>query len=242
MMTEFRVGLTGGTSALMRGVIPSLNANLRLVMIGRDRASDKYFDMKRVAAPSLHGLDYLIHAAWPMDSRDKRHQEMAAQASQALLDQAVEHEMPFLFISTVSACERSRSHYARSKWLVEHSVEQYSKGMILRLGFISGTSSRASRMRRKFLGRQVAPVCRRDIPVAVSKLDDVCDTVNALILNPVSGFVSSPTTLSSLNELIKEHSPDVLTVSIPNVLLTVLASIHGSASWADAWKAVTFRG
>lgn len=86
------------------------------------------------------GITHVIHAAWNMRARSLEQLESSCVAgTERLLSAARSSSLKsFIFISTISAFDETRSAYGKAKLLTERSVGKLANGLVLRLGLVYG--------------------------------------------------------------------------------------------------------
>lgn len=240
-----KIGISGSSGHLGKVLHEVLVSEHLVTTLGRSADCNVFLDLELPGIPALDGIEALVHCAWPMHRRQAVTQRLAASSSIGLLSEAMRIDIPFIFISSVTADVESPSNYASSKALVEECVLAYSKGLVLRVGNLTEATSRLARNHFSFLGIRVRPYFVPDIPISIASSSDVARAVvESLNLRSV-GLDSSFNQDSSLSQLIQQFSPGTRGVPVPcravDVLTHLLPAWSDSSSLVtDSWRAMRF--
>lgn len=170
--------LITGTSNVVAAVVEDL-ANLKghsVKKIGKSGFLEDLVDIENPETwPSSIDADLVIHTAWIMSPRTKEISKLNEDFAKHIMSLAQLARAKFIFISSVSASQSSKSEYGKSKFRTEQLCKNIS-GLNIRIGLIqddkptvkNGSANRALANLEKFplqfafLPDFKTPICSRE--------------------------------------------------------------------------------
>jgi len=139
MMTIMLTGANGYVGSFLNSFFKERSWDVRLPIICDEK---KWRFLESIPQEQFKGIDVLIHAAWDMDSSDKKKAyDTNVLGSKKLIDEATKAGVKqMIFISTMSAYEGCSSCYGKTKLMVEQEVLKHG-GIVIRPGLIYGQHS-----------------------------------------------------------------------------------------------------
>ena len=242
------VAITGAHGFLGSAIRSTLDAEHHVTSLGR-HPGDEPWQLSDNLPPDLDGTLALIHGAWAVAPRTSAVANMNIAGSLSLLDEARRHGIPFVFISSMSASDTTRSRYGRAKRAVERHVLTYEKGIVVRPGTIRDEAGGLG-MLGASLGRLASlPVDAQVDPDPLVPLVSL-ERVVEESLKPVVAPADTPREIvlvdewTPLSRLIASLAPDGTTkrvIRLPQALITTASTVAQYASvppfrdLADSW-------
>lgn len=244
---ESSVAITGARGFLGSALVTALGPDHRVTSLGR-HPGDEPWQLSDTHAPDLEGVQAVIHCAWAVTPRTSAVANVNIAGSLALLDEARRHGIPFVFISSMSASDSTRSRYGRAKREVEHHVLRYENGIVIRPGTIRDDAGGIG-MLAASLGRLASlPVEARVNPdplVPLVSLQRVVDESLTPALEPATTReVDLVDEWIPLSQLIASLAPQDTTrraLRVPQTLITTASTVAQRAGvppfqdLADSW-------
>lgn len=242
------LAITGAHGFLGSAILPALTEDQSVISLGR-HPGDEPWQLTDTHSPTLEHASALIHCAWVVAPRTSSTANTNIAGSLALLDEARHQGIPFVFISSMSASDSTRSRYGRAKREVERHVLRYPQGSVIRPGTIRDEAGGIG-MLGESLGRLTAlPVQPRVTPdpaVPLVSLDRVVSVVmrHALAPGDDDREVDLVDEWIPLSALVTSFAPSAgprRGVRVPQALITASTSVAQRASvslfrdLADSW-------
>lgn len=216
--------------------------------VGR-RTADVVWDLSATAAPSLDGIRAIVHCAWTVAPRTQAVANMNIAGSLALLDEARRLDVPYVFISSMSASPTTLSRYGRSKHAVEAYVLEYSRGRVVRPGTIRDADGGIGMLGQSLKRLGSLPVSLRVTPtpdVPLVSLDRVVTVAADLALQPSTAatevdLIDEWTSVDQLMAQMSSTPRASRSVTAPSTLVTTgcrvvrAAGVPGIRDLADSW-------
>lgn len=202
-MSAPRIAITGATGLIGAALVRSLPAaGFRILALARRPSAipaapaveTARYDFERPPDPALlRGCDALIHAAW--DTRPRRPaaaHRASADASLRLLNASrAAGVQRFIFISSMSAHDASRSAYGRAKRTVEAALDP-ARDLAVRPGLVLARHA-------GLFGRIATVIARTGLaprlgdgrqPIQTIHIDDLVEGVRLALRSPITGTLT----------------------------------------------------
>ena len=224
--------LITGTSNVIAEVVEDL-ARLKghsVKKIGKSGYLDDLVDIKNSETwPSSIDADFVIHTAWIMSPRTKETSKLNEDFAKHIMSLAELASAKFIFISSVSASQSSKSEYGKSKFRTEQLCKDMG-GLNLRIGLIqddessikNGSANRALMNIKKlplqfaFLPDFKTPICSRQF-LRLQLLHILVSNSNA--------SKSIVEMKKSFNQILNENNPRMKLYINLNLIIAVLLPI-----------------
>lgn len=231
------VAITGAHGFLGSALTSALSTDHQVTSLGRHHG-DQHWELSDVHAPALPSASAIIHCAWAVTPRTRSVANMNVAGSLALLDEAQRRAIPFIFISSMSASEGTRSRYGSAKRAVERHVLRYRNGVVVRPGTIQDASGGLGMLTASLSRLAALPVQARIHPeprVPVVGLTRVVDVTIRRALTPSTDeqqmdLVDAWVPLSELVRSLATTSQPQRTVRLPSALVTAGSTLAQRAS------------
>lgn len=149
-----------------------------------------------------HKIDYLLHLSANTKINSACEVSKEVEYFQSIVNRAIDRKIKVIYISTPRTTNDNKIHYKKVKVQCEEIVLK-ANGYILVPGLVYGGIRKGlfetinMRIRNGFLLPKFMP----DIPIKITSIDDVIDTLNYIILqNPVERRFEFSNSVSSINE------------------------------------------
>jgi len=185
------------------------------------------FEMPDAIDPgSFDGLDVLIHAAlveYGPAHRDADRVNLAS--AERLIAIARERSIHLVFLSTLSAHDRARSHYGRSKLEIERRHDP-SRDAILRLGLVLGNGGLFGSMVDMIRGSNVIPLAGGGRqPIQTLWIEDLMDALERVAARGITGrFEIATAGVDTMREL---YETVIETLGLTRTLVPVPLALVG---------------
>lgn len=241
------VAVSGAHGFLGSAVVEHLSATSEVILLGR-HSGDRRWNLADTWAPPLGDVAAVVHCAWAVAPRTAATANTNIAGSLALLDSAQTAGLPFIFISSMSASDATRSRYGRSKRIVEKHVLNYERGHVLRPGTIRDATGGIG-----MLGESLGRLADLPLEAQVSPSPYVPIVSRNRVVEEVTSRLSASDSAPREVDLVDEWIPlDALMatltqrarrpkVSIPSSIITGACSAFQRASippfrdLADSW-------
>ena len=241
------VAISGAHGFLGSALVEHLRDSTAVIRLGR-HSGDRPWNLSDSLAPTLTDATAVAHCAWVVVPRTAATAKTNIAGSLALLDSAGAAEIPFIFISSMSASDATRSRYGRSKRAVEKRVLAYERGYVLRPGTIRDATGSIG-----MLGESLGRLADLPLDPHVSPSPYVPIVSRDRVVEEVTSRLSAPDSAPREVDLVDEWIPlDALMatltqrarrpkITIPSSVITGACSAFQRASiplfrdLADSW-------
>lgn len=198
-----------------------------------DAISYREYDItKPVPSKTLHGVDYLVHAAYIKYGRDNPDAlDINVTGAKNLLEASRQNNLKKnVFISTMSAHDHAESVYGKQKLAIEKLFDT-EQDVNLRCGLIVGNGGIVKQMVDFMRTKHVVPLIGGgNQPLQSVAVSDLCAVIDRCFERPVHGIltIANPTVFSyrSFYETIaKVFSIKIIFIPVPLGVLVGVATI-----------------
>jgi NADH dehydrogenase len=145
------------------------------------------FDLEDVRDEGFAGAQYMIHCAYQPRVGKKRESQANSEGTKRLIALCRKHNIPIVFLSTLSAHPRAESHYGKDKLAIEKLFSPETD-LVLKLGLVLGEGGGLfGRMAKLLAENRVIPLIGGKKQIQTLALKDLCNIIEHAITRQVRG-------------------------------------------------------
>jgi nucleoside-diphosphate-sugar epimerase len=186
--------VSGASGYLGKAISQHLvSAGYEVYSLGRSKpdfpgiAKHVTWSLEHPSLPADTRADTFIHCAWNMaETNPRRNEEINLNGTQETFQQAIKNGAKiFIFISTTSAFIGSKTHYGKSKYLLEQWLKARG-ALVVRPGLLWGNpnGSMMAALEKITMALPVIPVFGAQQPFFLTEVSSLAEAVVSLIKDP----------------------------------------------------------
>lgn len=206
-----RIGITGASGFVGNELAMYLAAqNHEVILLQRSEPAVlhshmqyRHFDLTATTLPNLADIDVLIHAAY-IPENNNHSSALNKNGTFRLWEYCQQHNIYFIFLSSMSATPQALSEYGKHKFEIEQQLKD-TQALILKLGLVLGRQGLFGRIKKTVERSLLIPLIGGgNQPVQTVYVGDVAKCIEAFIKTKPAGVVLLATTqVYTLQQLFK---------------------------------------
>jgi len=181
---------------------------------------------------SFEGATAIIHCAYIKDKDDKNAQSKNIEGTAKLIEYARRKGLLFVFLTSMSAHEKSESNYGKTKFIIENMLDE-NKDLIIRPGLVIGAGGLYQSMKNLIKKTRIIPLIgngNQQIQyVGIHDLANfIFDAVNKHIIGTFNICANQSISIKNFYKLIaQQENKKIVFLPMPYFLINFFLSISG---------------